>query len=237
MLFSVAPGAQQFIFDPPLVINNNIIECVNEVKYLGVHLDNRLTFAAHTNKKVAAAKSALGALRRSVKCHLPSVIKSVYQSIVKPSLLYACTVTYPINITDRYRLERVQSYAAKLVLNRFDLSYSEMLSNLKWKSIVRTVCERRCITFYKYVHGLRFLPSEYIVVQSSVRTTRQSNSNHSLVVSVPCTKLTRTTKTCLYISSCIWNRLSESVINVNVTKLLLLLNLVIFRTNVLMLYS
>ena len=156
----------------------------------------------------------LGALRRTIGNRFPHVIKKVYQSVIKPSVLYACTVTYPINVVDQYRLERLQCYAAKLSSNNYTQPYVEMLNELKWKSVIRVVCERRAILMYKYVNQLRFLPAGVVILANGVRRSRRFS--HSLCVCLPTyVGPNRIRKSFLYVAGNMWNRLNEDYVNLS----------------------
>ena len=135
-------------------------------------------------------------------------------SVIKPSVLYACTVTYPINVVDQYRLERLQCYSAKLSLNHYNQPYVEMLNELKWKSILRYVCERRAILMYKYVNQLRHLPAGVVSIANGIR--RSTRFNHKLCVCLPnYVGPNRNRKSFLFVAGNIWNRLNEDNVNLS----------------------
>ncbi len=70
-------------------LNGEIIENVNVMKYLGVKIDNHLTFEAHINTvcgKVAARNSLLWRIRNFISLALALTL---YQSLIYPHLLYA----------------------------------------------------------------------------------------------------------------------------------------------------
>ena len=50
-----------------LVIGNNKINVVNEVKYLGVVLDKKLLFKSHINESNKSPQSSLAAVKHTVK--------------------------------------------------------------------------------------------------------------------------------------------------------------------------
>lgn len=105
--------------DPPkLTINNQEIPWNQKdqaVKYLGVHLDRRLTFGLHINKKLNECHTRLVILypllnRNSslkMKCSL-----LLYKSILRPILLYACPVW---GTASRSQIRKIQTMQNKIL--------------------------------------------------------------------------------------------------------------------------
>jgi hypothetical protein len=62
---------------------------------------------------------------------------------------------------DQHKVERIQKFAARLILNNFHHAtpYLDLLSTLKWHPIYRLVEERRLTIIKKYMNGTRFIPS------------------------------------------------------------------------------
>jgi hypothetical protein len=166
------PNSDGILFN----INGKQLERVCSVKYLGVEIDERLTFGLQTMKAVAKAKQGIGALSRSLrKWSSMEVLKTSITTIALPCLMYAIDVWYPPSIQHQQQIERVQKYAARLLTNNFnhETSYEELLMKLKWKPIFRNVAERRLITLMKYLDGSRFIP-DYVFQIESEGTTRTS---------------------------------------------------------------
>ena len=74
-------------------MNNMLpVQCLirkDEIKYLGVHIDNRLSFRKHIQEKCRSANKILNMLRRNIY-FAPRVVKAkAYQSCVRPILEYA----------------------------------------------------------------------------------------------------------------------------------------------------
>ena len=148
---STTPPPSALSLVAPLYVNNTLIERVQSYKYLGVHVDPKLSFDLHVRNKVASAKRMLGCLSRVVRKHVPSIIAKVYMAVIRPSLLYAIPISYPYYERDKCALEKVQKYACKLSLNRFNLPYDTMLRELKWLKITKFVFQSGIFLMYKYV--------------------------------------------------------------------------------------
>ena len=71
------------------------ITSVTQHKYLGVELDNILTWNEHISAITGKANSSLGFLRRNVCNCLEQIKTQAYYSLVRPHLEYACLVWDP----------------------------------------------------------------------------------------------------------------------------------------------
>ena len=87
---------------------------VEHAKYLGIIIDNNLTWSKHVKKVVNKANSVRGFLQQNLsQCLLP-IKSSYYLSLVQPILEYACAIWSPYNI---HQVETVQRRAARYVMN------------------------------------------------------------------------------------------------------------------------
>ena len=114
----------------------------SEFKYLGVVLDETLSWKAHTRYATSKAGKKVGMLGRLRK-HLTShAANSIYQAHILPVLEYCDTVWAGCNKQDSDGLERLQRRAARIVMHSKDSDFS--MKTLKWE----TLLERRQNTFY-----------------------------------------------------------------------------------------
>ncbi|CAH1384682.1 unnamed protein product, partial [Tenebrio molitor] len=79
------------------------------VKYLGVHLDSRLTFHTHVNKTLEKARKTFNALfplmNKKSKLSKQNKIK-IYKTIIRPVVTYAAPVWCNISKTTLIPLQR-----------------------------------------------------------------------------------------------------------------------------------
>jgi len=79
-------------------INDTAIQQVAHAKYLGVIIDEKLSWNEHTLKITNKARQTTAFLRRNVS-NCPAHIKcNIYKIMVRPILDYASTVWDPLNI-------------------------------------------------------------------------------------------------------------------------------------------
>ena len=128
----------------PLCMEGKEVNQVKSFKYLGVLLDECLSFNDHINyvrSKVASRLSLLSQLRG---CLTTEAANKIYLSTVLPILSYCDTRFRPLGSTNRKTLERLQRRAARIV-NGFkpDIATESILENLRWPPLTRTM-EKHC---------------------------------------------------------------------------------------------
>ena len=73
---------------PKLIINKVVIERVNDFNFLGITIDEHMTFKSHVNKISAKIACTIGTMKR-LKHFLPtSILKTLYNSLILPHLTY-----------------------------------------------------------------------------------------------------------------------------------------------------
>lgn len=104
----------------PLRINNNPIPWISHnesVKYLGLNLDTRLNWKNHITVKAQQAKIKLIQLKpllnRNSKLSLNNAI-TIYKSIIRPLMLYACPIWINASKTNINKLQIIQNNFLRL---------------------------------------------------------------------------------------------------------------------------
>ena len=118
-------------------IQNTPIRSVSSVKYLGVTIDECLSFNEHINRISHRANSIKEFLQKNIKSCPLKVKDNCYKIMVRPIMEYACTVWSPYTRKNIQGLEAVQRRAAHFVKNdyRFTSSVTAMLQDLEWPTL------------------------------------------------------------------------------------------------------
>ena len=101
--------------DPEIVIGGNKVERVQSYKLLGVTITEDLSWSLHISKVCVRGKSLLGCLYRGFHLAGTMCLAKIYKAVIRPILEYAACVWSPHHRIHQDRLERVQSFAAKVV--------------------------------------------------------------------------------------------------------------------------
>ena len=137
-------------------INCTQLETVESVKYLGVRLNNDLSWNKHIREITGKANRKLGFVKRILgKCD-DKVREISYFSLVRPHLEYAASVWDPHEIGLKTELERVQRRAARYVKSRYDslVSVTDLLEQLGWESLTDRRIKSRLNLLCKFTSSL-----------------------------------------------------------------------------------
>ena len=151
-------------------INDVYIQESNGMKYLGVWLDAELSFDKHISEKCRIAMYNLHRLR-VLRSYLDrKSLEQLVHSLVISQLDYCSTLFYGIPKSSVKKLQRVQNFAAKLILNRrkYD-SATECLKELHWLPFNSRILFRLLCMSYKCVNGLA---PNYLTTFFNVKKTK-----------------------------------------------------------------
>ena len=130
------------------------LETVKEEKDLGVVVDDELKFSKHVDTKVSKANKLLGLIKHTFKHLTPDILKSLYNTLIRPHLEYATPVWSPHLKGDRDKIEKVQRRATKLVPELRNRTYEERLKHLNLAPLEFRRLRTDLILLYKYSHNL-----------------------------------------------------------------------------------
>ena len=101
-----------------LLINRKAIQQTNYVKYLGVLIDSRLTFANQIASIVKKVSRVTGLMYRIRNCVNNKTLKMIYYSLIYPHLLYGIPIWGNADDTHIKPLYILQKKAVRLILNK-----------------------------------------------------------------------------------------------------------------------
>ena len=140
------------------------LENVTVAKYLGINIDCHLTWSKHIDTISGKASSTLSFLKRHLKSCPPKVKEQCYNTYVRPTLEYACSVWDPHLKKDIYKLERVQRRAARFVTNNYNFQTDclTLLKDLNWTPLRERRAKTKTTLFYKAKHNLLHIPLNHL---------------------------------------------------------------------------
>ena len=158
-------------------LGNEVLQEVSDAKYLGIQIDNKLDWNKHISTVAPRGQSKLAFLNRNLKGCPKKLRDTAYISLIRPALEYSCSVWHPHKKSNRDKIEKVQRRAARFVLNNFrhKASVSEMLHDLRWKSLDGRRQDQRLVLYYKIINGLALVEKEDILTPADSDTRK----NHS----------------------------------------------------------
>ena len=159
-----------------IVLNGVEIEESKQIKFLGLIIDQKLTFKLHIQQVVKKMSKAIGAINR-IKFYVnKSILNLMYSSLCLPHLVY-CNIIWSTNYPTTIKpIEKIMNKAMRVITISNADKPSENLykitNNLNYDNLSTYF---KAIFVYKYFHGL--LPDNF-----NNYFVRQKTSRHSSYV-------------------------------------------------------
>ena len=173
-------SAQNILTINPPNRNFAALDEITSDKYLGVILDNRLSFNEHIDAITSKATKLLNLCRRNLHMCSPQIKENAYKSIIRPHLEYASPAWNPHTSRNINKLEAVQRRAARFVMNDYNYGPNSNLSDnittkLKWLPLQHRRAIYNLSMFYKIKNNLvniSFPSTVQLSYRSDVRYNR-----------------------------------------------------------------
>ena len=120
-----------YMKDPPtktFTFCGHDLQMVDSQQYLGVEIDNKMTWSTHIRNTINKANRTLGFLRRNLWYCIAKVKVITYNMLVRHILEYASVVWDPYSKNQKDRLEMVQRRAARFCSAVFKRYSSQVVS-------------------------------------------------------------------------------------------------------------
>ncbi len=173
---------------PVILLHGQPAEHVKKFKLLGVMITSDMPWGTRIDSVTAKAKKLLGFLYKTFKEAGPTCLAKLYKSIVLHHLDYCSPVRDPYHMSHSERLEKVQSFSARVIYSNWsrNASVSAMKSSLQLQSLAsRRLCNKlSChrILAWRILNGASL---------SSALSSRMHHAGvHPTRTSCPCIALT-----------------------------------------------
>ena len=201
-------GTRKKIISKQILIQyeSQVIEQVNNFKYLGIIFDNSLKFNEHIDKTCNKISRTIGFIRQ-IKQYLPKkVLVMLYNGLILPHIDYGLVIWGKSCQFLIIKLQRLQNRYARLVLNAdFFTPHTTLLGKLKWQSISQRVDYQFCLFMFKVINGLA---PEYLRGLLSFRTPQiQTRYALNAPLFIPRPKTEYMKKSFQYHGPFLWNKL------------------------------
>ena len=193
-----------------IYIDNHQIQRVTNTKFLGVLIDEKLTWSVHVNDICCKISRSIGAMNR-LKCIIPNqVLLTLYYTMILPYIMYCCIIW---GHSANYLVERVlklQKRAIRIISNSKPFSHTaELFKKLKILKVSQIVELQEAIFMYLYFK--KILPknvNEIFKLNNSVHTynTRAKNK-----IRLPLLKYEFSRKTIKFTGTKCWNKIPENI--------------------------
>ena len=135
---------------PNLSINGVPIERVNEFNFLGINLDENLTWKSHVKKVACKIACTVGTMKRLKKFMPQTVMKLIYNSLVVPHLNYGL-ILWGHKLK---RINKLQKWAVRTIVNaKYNEHTEPIMKKLKILKVKDVFTLTAVKIFHKYKSG------------------------------------------------------------------------------------
>ena len=191
-------------------IHGKVLKHVPNAKYLGVTINQKLSWSTHISNVTKNANGTRAFFSRNThKC--PQHVKArCYQAFIRPILEYASVVWDPHTKKDIQALESVQRRAARYVCSDYGRtsSVTAMLNRLGWPNLQQRRRDAKAVMTYRIVNNLVASPSETFLIKG-VNQTR----GHGIRFLQPHTRVQAYQYSFFPSAVTIWNSLPASLVS------------------------
>ena len=167
----------------PLLLKGQALEFVDSIKYLCLTISSELSWSRHIEQISSKARKLVGMLFRQFYNYTDKqTIKTLYLSIVRPHLKYACQVWDPYLEKDKNTLEKVQKFACKVCCKSWDAEYENLLEELRFPTLETRRTHLKLCTFYNFVHSHSVPP---FIINYRSPNDYSIRSHHNLAITQP----------------------------------------------------
>ena len=159
-------------------IHGHTLEEVSSAKYLGVTLQNNLSWNFHVDTIAKKAKNTRAFLQRSLQ-QCPKKTKELcYTTLVHPIMEYASVVWDPFTEENIRKLEMVQRRALVYADYRLPSSVTLMLQQLQWSTLQERRAQAKVIIVYQIVYSLVDTPADQLITTTAYINERSQHEVH-----------------------------------------------------------
>ena len=211
VVFGTKTKLEHVLPDLNITIGRDKIERVSHMKYLGMVLDEGLTFDEHVAQTYTKASKKLGILRRSREYLDTSTSLTLYKSLVLPHLDYCDIVYMCTSVQNLNKLQLIQNGACRTILKvPKDTSVEQMHQDLSIPTLNIRREAHLATECYKSVtnpnSGLSYMFN--LVSENRTRTTRLTTNRGMLV---PHLRTTLGRRAFRYRGPVCWNKLDNGL--------------------------
>ena len=175
------------------------------LKYLGILLDQSLSFLPHIKSVTGRVRRMLGSLRSTLQRNKQfRSIGRIYASCIRPVMLYALPLLEGVSKSGDDMFHRIDKLAARMASNQPELSLEHIKDELGWSITTKLAEEQRLRLMSQVASGSSSLAG--LFQQCTTRHSNRRFKNTQLYLpNLKCASTRRANRTCLYRACIQWN--------------------------------
>ena len=192
------------INDPILSLSGACIEQVTSYKYLGIWLDEDLSFKTHITDLAKKIKPKIGFLYRNRSCFSKVNRKRVIQATVMPILDYGDILYMHATDSVLKPLDAIYHSALRFITGaNFRTHHCTLYTSVEWTSL--TLRRKQHLTLFTYKALLGMLPLYLTELLNPITSNHNTRSQDMILLKVPKTNTKLGDTAFRVYAPCIWN--------------------------------
>ena len=119
-----------------IAIDQEPVSKIKHFRYLGIEVDQFLSWEGHISALIKKISSGIGVLRHGKRYVPLTTVQSMYKSIIEPHFRFCCSVWGVCSATALNKLQRLQNRAARIATSSpYDTPSQPLLEKLGWQTI------------------------------------------------------------------------------------------------------
>ena len=135
----------------PYKLYNIELKTIEDVKYLGITINQYFNWKPHTDTLSSKAPNSLKLVTLNVQTNNQKIKETTYNTYVRPQLECCAPVWHSWQKILACKIERIQRAAARYILSDYDFtsSVTEMLQILNWQTLEHRRVQNSLIMMFK----------------------------------------------------------------------------------------
>ena len=153
-----------------LKIGDEEIKRVDKTKYLGMSLDEQLTWTEHIEQLCLRVNRSINGLKQARHYVPTDTLKLMYNALIQPTFDYCDTVYDSLNAGLADQLQKLQNRAARIItFQGYDTRSQEILKQLNWENLALRREKRLGAIMYDIInkHAPTYLSDLFITNKDS----------------------------------------------------------------------
>ena len=133
------------------------LETLDILSYLGVQIDESLTWNEQVKKTCKTLSFKIKQLSRLSNILPEDILLKIYNSAIQPTIDYAISVWGSTSISNIRMIQRLQNLAARIIKKNFDyvnIRGIDLVKQLGWLNVKQRYLYFQHLTIFKSIHGM-----------------------------------------------------------------------------------
>lgn len=155
-----------------ITLGNFVIKFTDVTKFLGVHLDDKLSFSYHINHIIKKLSRSIGVLYKLNKYLPKNILRVLYYTLVQPFITYGIEAWFGTYSNLTNKINTLQKKAIRACNNLNHLEHTSIYFN---EMKILKLNDLYMLQIYTYMHKTLYNDYDDSLLQSFVRTSDRHN--------------------------------------------------------------